>query len=97
MMKLPLAQGHLPGPGAGMEPRYNIAPSQPVLAVISDESTHAKKFTYLNWGLIPRWAKDPAIGNKLINARSETVTEKPSFKDAYRYRRWLILANGYYE
>ncbi len=82
---------------SGIQPRYNIAPSQPVLAVISDEMTHEKKLTYLSWGLVPRWAKDPAIGNKLINARSETVTEKPSFKDAYRYRRCLVLANGYYE
>lgn len=87
MMKLP----------QGLEPRFNIAPSQPVLAIISDEMTHEKKFTYLNWGLIPRWAKDPAMGTQLINARSETVTQKPSFKDAYRYRRCLIPANGYYE
>ena len=81
----------------GLEPRYNIAPSQPVLAVINDEMTHQNKFTYLNWGLVPRWAKDPAIGSKMFNARCETIREKPSFKDAYRYRRCLILANGYYE
>jgi putative SOS response-associated peptidase YedK len=81
----------------GLEPRYNIAPSQPVLSIISDEMTHEKKFTYLSWGLVPRWAKEPSIGNALINARCETVTGKPSFKDAYRYRRCLIPANGYYE
>lgn len=84
-------------PGDHLQARYNIAPTQPVLAVICDEMTHDIQFTYLSWGLVPRWAKDPVIGHSLINARCETVTQKPSFKDAYRYRRCLIPACGYYE
>lgn len=77
-----------------MQPRYNIAPSQPV-AVISNENP--KELTYYTWGLIPSWAKDPAIGNRMINARGETVHEKPSFRSAFKRRRCLIPANGFYE
>ncbi len=74
--------------------RYNVAPSQRIPAI-----THAsdRKIEYLKWGLIPVWAKDPAIGNKLINARSETILEKPSFRNAFMKRRCLILADGFYE
>jgi putative SOS response-associated peptidase YedK len=75
-------------------PRYNIAPSQPVLAIPNDESNAADFFI---WGLIPMWAKDPAIGNRLINARGETVAEKPSFRGSFKYKRCLILADGFYE
>lgn len=78
------------------EPRYNIAPSQLVPTLYQTES-HARQFQMLRWGLIPAWAKDPAIGNKLINARSETVAEKPSFRSAFRHRRCLIIADGFYE
>jgi len=74
--------------------RYNIAPSQPVAAVRDPE---ARQVEWLRWGLVPFWAKDPAIGNSLINARSESVFEKPSFKYAFRKRRCLILADGFYE
>lgn len=74
--------------------RFNIAPTQPV-AVISNEQPD--ELTYYQWGLIPSWAKDPAMGSKLINARSETLGEKPSFKNAYKRRRCLIPANGFYE
>jgi putative SOS response-associated peptidase YedK len=75
--------------------RYNVAPSQVVLAV--REGSGAREATLLRWGLVPRWAKDPGIGNKLINARSETVTEKPSFREAFSRRRCLVPVDGFYE
>lgn len=75
-------------------PRYNIAPSQPV-AVVADGKTRAVDF--MRWGLVPSWAKDISIGNRLINARAETVMEKPSFRNAFARRRCLILADGFYE
>jgi putative SOS response-associated peptidase YedK len=75
-------------------PRFNIAPSQPILAIPNDGKYTADFFV---WGLIPSWAKDPAIGNKLINARGETLAEKPSFRGGYKYNRCLILADGFYE
>lgn len=77
------------------QPRYNIAPTQMIPAIVAAES--GRQFKSLRWGLIPSWAKDPAIGAKLINARSETVTEKPSFRSAFKQRRCLILADGFYE
>jgi putative SOS response-associated peptidase YedK len=75
-------------------PRYNIAPTQPVLAIPNDAKNTADFFV---WGLIPSWSKDPTIGNKLINARGETVAEKPSFRGSFKYKRCLILADGFYE
>jgi putative SOS response-associated peptidase YedK len=75
-------------------PRFNIAPTQPVLAIPND-GKHAADFFV--WGLIPSWAKDPAIGNRLINARAETIAEKPSFRGGFKYKRCLILADGFYE
>ena len=75
-------------------PRYNIAPTQPVLAIPNDAKNKADFFL---WGLIPSWAKDPSIGNKLINARGETLAEKPSFRGGFKYKRCLILADGFYE
>ena len=77
-----------------LRPRYNIAPTQPV-AVIAN--TADSKLDFFNWGLIPSWAKDPEIGSRLINARSETLAEKPSFRSAFRRRRCLVLADGFYE
>ena len=78
-----------------VEPRFNIAPTQPVLAVrLQDES---RQLSYLQWGLIPFWSKDPNSGRKMINARAETVRSKPSFRSAFRSRRCLILADGFYE
>lgn len=77
-----------------LEPRYNIAPTQEVLAV---RNTPEKTVEYLRWGLIPFWAKDESIGNRMINARSETLAEKKSFKRPYRSQRCLILATGFYE
>ncbi|MDX1377599.1 MAG: SOS response-associated peptidase [Anaerolineales bacterium] len=75
-------------------PRFNIAPSQPLLAIPNDGANTADFF---KWGLIPMWAKDPSIGNRLINARGETVAEKPSFRGSFKYKRCLILADGFYE
>ena len=75
-------------------PRFNIAPTQPVLAVANDAKNKAD---FLLWGLIPSWAKDPSIANKLINARGETLAEKPSFRGGFKYKRCLILADGFYE
>lgn len=79
---------------AKFAPRFNIAPSQPLLAIPNDGANTADFFV---WGLIPMWAKDPSIGNRLINARGETVAEKPSFRGSFKYKRCLILADGFYE
>lgn len=78
-----------------LSPRYNIAPSQDVLAVVQGE--HGNKGGFLKWGLVPSWAGDPKIGYKMINARAETLAEKPSFKKLLSRRRCLIIANGFYE
>ena len=75
-------------------PRFNIAPTQPVLGIPNDGRSQADFFV---WGLIPSWSKDASIGNRLINARGETLGEKPSFRGNYKYKRCLILANGFYE
>lgn len=82
-----------------VEARYNIAPTQPVPAILAetDGGGSARKFSHLYWGLIPSWSKDPAIATRLINARSETVAEKPSFRTAFKRRRCLIVADGFYE
>lgn len=78
-------------------PRYNIAPTQPVAAVRLNNHTGSRELTYFHWGLIPSWAKDPKIGSRMINARSETAAEKPSFRAAFKRRRCLIPASGFYE
>lgn len=75
-------------------PRYNVAPSTQLLVVTNPVERKAEWF---RWGLVPSWAKDPAIGNRMINARSESLLEKPSFRNAAQRRRCLILANGFYE
>ncbi|RKU05758.1 hypothetical protein C6502_22795 [Candidatus Poribacteria bacterium] len=77
-----------------MSPRYNIAPSQQVAVVANNGDNNVEFF---QWGLIPSWAKDPKIGNRMINARSETLAEKPSFRTPYKRRRCLILTDGFYE
>ncbi len=79
-----------------VEPRYNIAPTQYVAAVREDEDLN-RELVMLRWGLVPFWAKDPTIGNRMINARAETVAEKPSYRAAFRHRRCLVLADGFYE
>ena len=78
----------------GGGPRYNIAPTQPVAVVPNDGFNRLDFFT---WGLVPSWAKDPNIGSRMINARAETLAEKPSFRNAFKRRRCLILADGFYE
>jgi len=77
-------------------PRFNIAPTQqvPVIRQYADGDNHLDS---LRWGLIPAWAQDKSIGSKMINARSETVSEKPAFKQAVRYRRCVVPSSGYYE
>ena len=75
-------------------PRFNIAPSQPVLAICNDSRQAAD---FVLWGLVPSWAKDPSIGARQINARGETLAEKPAFRGAYKYKRCLIPADGFYE
>lgn len=82
---------------------YNVAPTKKVPAIVSrpprgeKEPDPQRQLRLLKWGLVPSWAKDPAIGNKMINARVETVAEKPSFRRAFAVRRALIPADGYYE
>ena len=76
------------------EPRYNIAPSQNVAVVVQRET---RQLTEMRWGLVPIWAKDVSIGNRMINSRAETVAEKPAFRSAFMKRRCLILADGFYE
>ena len=78
-----------------VEPRYNIAPTQDILSVRQAEDE--REAVFLKWGLVPAWAKDASIGAKLINARAETVTEKPSFREAFKKRRCIIPADGFYE
>ena len=78
-----------------LAPRYNIAPTQPALIV--REVDKRRVATLVRWGLVPFWADDIAIGNRMINARAETVAEKPAFRAAFRRRRCLVPADGYYE
>lgn len=78
-----------------LEPHFNIAPSQPV-AVVRRRDDH-RELAFLRWGLIPSWADDPSIGNRMANARSETAATKPSFRKAFRARRCLVVADGFYE
>ena len=79
-----------------LSPRYNIAPSQPV-AIVRQHNGGERELALVQWGLIPSWSKDPKISYKMINARSETVQDKPSFKQAFRSRRCIIPASGFYE
>lgn len=79
-----------------VQPRYNIAPTQ-FIAAIRDDENRERELVMLRWGLVPFWAKDPSIGNKMINARAETVAEKPAYRAAYRHRRCIVLADGFYE
>lgn len=74
--------------------RYNVAPTQQAYVITNERPT---ELTAMRWGLIPSWSKDTAIGGKLINARSETLEEKPSFRTAYRKRRCIVPVNGFYE
>lgn len=78
-----------------VEARYNIAPTQEILAV--RELADGREMAFFKWGLVPSWAKDLSVGARLINARSETVEEKPSFREAFKKRRCIIPADGFYE
>jgi len=80
-----------------LTPRYNIAPTQQIQTILQNAEQSQREFQMLHWGLIPSWAKDPKMGARMINARAETVTEKPSFRAAFKQRRCLILADGFYE
>ncbi|MFC0043882.1 SOS response-associated peptidase [Metabacillus iocasae] len=78
-----------------LEPRYNIAPTQSVLAIVQENE---RRIGHLfDWGLVPSWAKDTSFRHKMINARAETLTEKPSFKSSFRSKRCIILADGFFE
>lgn len=81
---------------AEFPPRYNIVPTREVAAVRSLRSKE-RELAMLRWGLIPSWADDPKIGSRMINARAETVADKPSFRNAFKRQRCLILADGFYE
>lgn len=83
--------------GGPLGPRYNIAPTQKIWSVLERYDEPGRGMKAVRWGLVPSWAKDPSIGGKMINARSETVVEKPSFRAAASKRRCLIPASGYYE
>jgi putative SOS response-associated peptidase YedK len=80
-----------------LAPRYNIAPTQPVAAIRLHPHSGQREWTHLHWGLIPSWAKDPKMAARMINARSETAVEKPAFRAAFKRRRCLIPASGFYE
>ena len=80
-----------------VEPRYNIAPSQPVAAVRLRADSTTREMCMLRWGLIPFWAKDAGMGYKTTNARSETVEKSPAYRAAFKHRRCLIPADGFYE
>jgi putative SOS response-associated peptidase YedK len=77
--------------------RYNIAPTQSIVAILREATGQDRTAAKFRWGLVPSWADDLAIGNRMINARGETVDTKPSFRKAFATRRCLILADGYYE
>jgi len=82
------------------QPRYNVAPTQDVLVVRSaskEETNAARRGDLLRWGLVPSWADDPSMGNRMINARAETAATRPAFRDAMKRRRCLVPADGFYE
>jgi putative SOS response-associated peptidase YedK len=82
---------------AGLKPRYNISPGTGVMVIRDNADKGRREADFFHWGLIPAWMKESELGRGWINARSETVTQKPAFRDAIRYRRCLIPANGFYE
>jgi putative SOS response-associated peptidase YedK len=79
-----------------LEPRYNIAPTQPV-PVLREDQPGRRQVALLHWGLIPSWARDRSVGNRMINARAETLSERPAYRAAFRRRRCVVLADGWYE
>ena len=84
-------------PASGFEPRYNIAPTQTVPIVRLDPVANVRRLDWLRWGLIPSWVRDSATASGMINARAETLSAKPSFRSAFKCRRCLVVADGFYE
>jgi putative SOS response-associated peptidase YedK len=86
-------------PDPSVVPRYNIAPTQNVSVILQEGNSleSNRQWRFFRWGLVPSWAKDLSISHKLINARGETISEKPSFRSAFKKRRCLVLADGFYE
>ncbi len=82
-------------PEAALDANYNVAPTNDVYVVLSDGST--RRVAPMHWGLVPRWAKDPSVGNRMINARAETLASKGAFKPAFTRRRCIVPADGFYE
>ncbi len=80
-----------------LEARYNIAPTQQIPVVLEESYADGRTLEMMHWGLIPSWADDPSIGARTINARAETVAEKPSYRSAFKRRRCLVVADGFYE
>jgi len=78
-------------------PRYNIAPTQPIPVIRQNPKEPVRELSLMRWGLIPSWARDPSVAARMINARSETAATKPAFRDALKFRRCLIPADGFYE
>jgi putative SOS response-associated peptidase YedK len=78
-------------------PRYNISPTQPIPVIRQNPREPVRELALVRWGLIPSWAKDPSVAARMINARSETAAAKPAFRDALRFRRCLVPADGFYE
>jgi putative SOS response-associated peptidase YedK len=91
------AFGLFAGLPADLAPRYNIAPTQGVIALRQTEAANPPAYCVLRWGLVPNWADDLSIGNRLINARAEGIADKPAFRAAFKRRRCLIAADGFYE
>lgn len=91
-----LERFHLPPVLPGFLPRYNIAPSQDQWTLFAGDDG-APAVSPRRWGLVPYWATDPSIGNRMINARAESITDKPAYRDSMKARRCLVLADGYYE
>lgn len=83
--------------GQVIPPRYNLAPSQDILVIRPSQQGQHHEALMMRWGLIPSWAKDPSIGNRMINARAETAADKPAFRDAFRRRRCIVPVDGFYE
>lgn len=82
---------------ANLRPRYNIAPTQDVLAIICDGETKQRRAEMCRWGLVPFWAKNVKVGYYLINAKAETITERPAYRAAFKKRRCIIPADAFYE
>jgi putative SOS response-associated peptidase YedK len=92
-----VAEAFALGEAPDLLPRFNVAPGQPVAVVRQEPRAEGRELVFLRWGLIPAWADDPSIGDRLANARSETAATKPSFRRAFRSRRCLVVADGFYE